>query len=131
MTNFDYKPSPEEGHLLTDNRALVHCVEVENHNGGIPYGQVEATGTSFVAITGDTLDSSTINQEMNQIVWHYEKDAPVDLDFLYCREGVSIELALEELRPRLRKAARSLGIISILSYQTQGKALESHSYYPK
>ena len=86
MTNFDHKPSPEEGRLLTDNRALVHCIEVENHNGGIPYGQVEATGTSFVAITGDTLDSSTINQEMDQIVWHYEKDAPVDLAFLYCRK---------------------------------------------
>ena len=116
---------------MTDNSAPVHCVEVDSHNGGIPYGQVEATGTSFVAISGDTLDSSAINQEMNQIVWHYEKDAPVDLDFLYSREGISIELALEELRPCLRKAARSLGITSILSYHTQGKASKATVRYAK
>lgn len=95
---------------MTASGNLRRYIEIDDHDAHVTYGWDEDADILFVRLMDRELYTSTIDTEMNKIVWYDREGTPVDIDILYCSEGITLEDVPETLKEHVRAAARELGI---------------------
>ena len=85
-------------------------MEIVARDAGATYGHDEEADILFVDLANRTLNHSDLNEAMDKVAKHNPDGIPVEINFLYCFQGATMDDIPDALRELVQAAADDMNL---------------------